>query len=89
MAVSRASRSKNPAQAVTGTTHLNTVSIRPRPTKNPAEAGEEKKMSTVTKEFRVDQYDNVYDADGVFYCNWVSLTKDEKKEVKKNPFSAK
>lgn len=50
---------------------------------------EENKMSTVTKEFRVDQYDNVYDADGVFYCNWGSLTKDQKKEVRKNPFSAK
>jgi len=46
-------------------------------------------MSTVTSNFRVDQYDNVYDADGVFYCKWDSLTKDQKKEVRKNPFSAK
>lgn len=42
----------------------------------------------VTKEFRVDQYDNVYDEDGLFYCNWEMLTAKEKRIVKLNPFSA-
>jgi len=43
----------------------------------------------VTKEFRVDQYNNVYDSNGVFYCVWSELTKDEQKIVKQNDFSAK
>ena len=43
----------------------------------------------ITKEYRVDQYGSVYDPDGVFYCKWVALTREEKKIVKRNPFSAK
>ena len=48
-----------------------------------------KSKNEVTNEYRVDQYDNVYDTDGVFYCNWDSLTETEKKAVKQNPFSAR
>ena len=45
--------------------------------------------SSVTANYRVDQYDTVYDDDGVFYCKWNALTKDEKKLVKTNPMSAR
>lgn len=43
----------------------------------------------VTKEFRVDQYNRVYDASGVFYCTWDQLSEDEQAIVKLNPMSAK
>ncbi len=43
----------------------------------------------VTKKFRVDQYDNVYDENGVFYCKWQELSKSEQKAVKQNGFSAR
>ena len=42
----------------------------------------------ITSDFRVDQYDNVYDDNGEFYCKWDSLTDSEKDTVKENPFSA-
>ena len=45
--------------------------------------------STVTVEYRVDQYDNVYDKCGLFYCKWFTLTPTEKKIVKQNPMSAR
>lgn len=41
----------------------------------------------VTKEYRVDQYDNVYDENGFFFCKWDSLTKEEQETVKQNPMS--
>ena len=43
----------------------------------------------VTNEFRVDQYDNVYDQNGEYYCQWIVLTEDEQETVKQNDFSAK
>lgn len=43
----------------------------------------------ITSKFRVDQYDNVYDEDGGFYCKWDELTKEEKRIVKQNDFSAR
>ncbi len=44
--------------------------------------------TTVTERYRVDQYGNVYDEAGVFYCKWYMLTKKEKRIVRKNPTSA-
>ena len=41
----------------------------------------------VTKEFRVDQYDNVYDSNGMFYCKWYVLSEEEQKLVKQNHLS--
>ncbi len=46
-------------------------------------------MKQVTSKFKVDQYNNVYDESGLYYCKWFMLTKDEQKTVKKNPASAK
>lgn len=43
--------------------------------------------SIVTEEYRVDQCDNVYDENGMFYDKWYNLTEDEKEIVKKNPAS--
>ena len=43
----------------------------------------------VTSEYTVDQYDNVYDEDRVFFCKWCVLTDEEKEIVRQNPFSAK
>lgn len=43
----------------------------------------------VTKEYRVDQCDNVYDENGYFFCKWESLTDREKEIVKQNDFSAR
>jgi hypothetical protein len=45
--------------------------------------------SVVTERFRVDQYDAVYDEDGLFYCTWPALTDAEKEVVRQNPFSAR
>lgn len=47
----------------------------------------EESYQTVTAEFRLDQYDSVYDADGVFYCKWIALSDSEKEIVKQNPVS--
>jgi len=41
----------------------------------------------VTKEYRVDQYDNVYDENGFFYDKWYNLSDTEKEIVKQNPMS--
>ena len=46
-------------------------------------------MSNVTANYRVDQYDNVYDENGLFYAKWHTLTNDEKALVKQNPASAR
>ena len=43
----------------------------------------------VTNGFRVDACDNIYDEDGIFYCKWFVLTKEEKKIIKQNPASAR
>ena len=43
----------------------------------------------VTDQYRVDGFDSVYDEEGVFYCKWSALTKEEKKLVKKNPASSR
>jgi len=43
----------------------------------------------VTNNFRVDQYDNVYDENEMFYCKWNLLTATEKRLVKQNDFSAR
>lgn len=45
--------------------------------------------AVVTDNYRVDQYDNVYDEKGIFYCKWEQLTDEEKETVKDNPFSAR
>ena len=42
----------------------------------------------ITKNYRLDQYGNVYDSQGNFYCKLAALTAEEKKIVKQNPFSA-
>ena len=44
--------------------------------------------SPVTAKYRVDQYDNVYDGCGMFYCKWDQLDAYEKRAVKNNPASA-
>jgi hypothetical protein len=41
----------------------------------------------VNSNFKVDQYNNVYDDDGIYYAKWHMLSDAEKKEVKKNPMS--
>jgi hypothetical protein len=46
-------------------------------------------MSQVTEEYRVDQCENVYDENGMFFCKWNELSLNEKKTVKQNPFSAR
>lgn len=43
----------------------------------------------VTDDYRVDQYDNVYNEKGEFYCKWDALTTEEQERVKDNPFSAR
>lgn len=42
----------------------------------------------VTSKYRLDQYGNVYDACGVFYCKKYMLTRQELKIVKRNKASA-
>jgi hypothetical protein len=46
-------------------------------------------MKQATIEFRVDEYNCVYDADGVFYCTWDQLSEGEKEVVELNPMSAR
>ena len=46
------------------------------------------KMREVTKNFRVDEYDNVYDEEGIFFCKFFTLTDEEKELVRLNPASA-
>ena len=41
----------------------------------------------VTTEYRVDQYENVYDEEGLFYDKWYNLTEEEKEIVMQNPMS--
>ena len=41
----------------------------------------------VTTEYRVDQYENVYDEEGLFYDKWYNLTEEEREIVKQNPMS--
>ena len=42
----------------------------------------------ITSDFRVDQYDNVYDENGIFYCKWFVLSDKEKDIVCQNELSA-
>ena len=46
-------------------------------------------ITNVTAEYRVDQYNSVYDENGVFFCKWSVLSTEEKRIVKQNPCSAK
>ena len=47
-----------------------------------------KKHNTiVTKKYRVDQYNKVWDEEGFFYCKWNQLTEYEKEIVKENELS--
>lgn len=48
---------------------------------------ERSEITEVTTEWRVDQYDKVYDEEGVFYCMWDQLTDTEKEILKQNPAS--
>ena len=43
--------------------------------------------SEVTEEFYVDQYDNVYDETGMFFCKFFMLSKSEKRIVSQNILS--
>lgn len=49
----------------------------------------EKIEKEITKKFRVDEYNNVYDEKGYFYCKWEMLTEDEREIVRKNLMSFK
>lgn len=49
----------------------------------------EMQESDVTKEFRVDQYDNVFNENWDLYSNWTELSKHEQEIVKQNQFSAR
>lgn len=42
---------------------------------------------SVNSRFRVNEFNEVYDSDGVFFCRWDALTDIEKEVVKLNPYS--
>ena len=48
---------------------------------------DEENDKTVTSEYRVDEYDAVYDEERLFFCNYIVLTDAEKELVKQNPMS--